>query len=151
MRQDLTAGQRVLRSLGLTILLMTALGAGTLGVTLLNADTISGWRRPLVVVSLLLAAGAALVMTIDAFDLWMLGRRITAFSVKMVHSLVFVAMLAAIVLSVVTRTSGLLLVIAPAMAIYLFTVVKRVPATAPGKGRSRAQPARQRRGGKKRS
>ena len=149
MRQDLTSGHKALRSLGLTILFMTVIGAGTFAFTVLSGDAIEGWRRQLVALSLLLAAVAALVMMIDAFDLWMLGRRITAFSVKMVHSLVFVAMLAAIVLSVVTKTSGLLLLVTPALAIYLFTVVKPLPA--PGKGRSRAQPGRQKRGGKKRS
>ena len=73
-------------------------------------------------------------MTIDSFDLWMLGRRITAFSVRMVHSLVFVAILVAIVLSVVTRTPGLLLVMAPALVIYLFTRAE-VPAGLEAAGR----------------
>jgi hypothetical protein len=153
MPQDLTVGQRVLRSLGLTILFMTAIGAGTLAFTIMGGDAVDGWRQPAVVVSLLFAALAALVMTIDAFDLWMLGRRITAFSVRMVHSLVFVAVLVAVVLSIVTKTPGLLLVLAPAMAIYLFTVLKRQPASKPGPARSgsRSRPNRQKRGGKKRS
>ena len=45
-------------------------------------------------------------MMVDSFDLWMRGRRITAFSVRMVHSLVFVTILVAVVLSLVTRTPG---------------------------------------------
>ena len=158
MRQDLTVGQRILRSIGLTIMLMTAVACALLAFSLAGGDTVEGWRKPLVVLSLLLAAVAALAMTVDSFDLWMLGRRVTAFSVRMLHSLVFVAILAAIVLSLVTRTPGLLLVTAPALVIYLFTVMKPQPrAGAAGEprsagrapGRARSQSGRQRRGGKK--
>jgi len=153
MRQDLTAGQRVLRSAGLTILLMTALVCGLLAYTYATGSQFGGWRQPLVVLSLLLAAVAAFVMMIDSFDLWMLGRRITAFSVRMVHSLVFVAILAAVALGIITKTPGLLLLMAPALIIYLFTVMKPPPASRPGpaRGGGRAQPGRQKRGGKKRS
>ena len=153
MRQDLTVGQRVLRSGGLTILLMTALACGMLAYTYATGDQFGGWRQPFIVLSLLLAALAALTMTIDSFDLWMRGRRITAFSVRMVHSLVFVALLVAVVLSVVTRTPGLLLVLTPALVIYLFPVMRPQPASRPGpaRGGGRSQPRRQRRGGKKRS
>jgi hypothetical protein len=153
MRQDLTVGQRVLRSLGLTVLLMTALGCGMLAYTYATGDQFEGWRRPYIVLSLLLAAVAAVTMTIDAFDLWMRGRRITAFSVRMVHSLVFVAILAAVVLSVVTRTPGLLLVMTPALVIYLFTVLRPQPASRPGpvRGGGRSRLGRQKRGGKKRT
>ena len=135
MRQDLTVGQRVLRSSGLTILLMTTLACGMLAYTYAVGGQIGGWRQPLVVLSLLLAAVAAFTMTIDSFDLWMLGRRITASSVRMVHSLVFVAILVAVVLSVVTRTPGLLLVMTPALVIYLFTVVRSQVASRPGPAR----------------
>jgi len=153
MRQDLTVGQRVLRSAGLTILLMTALACGMLAYTYATGSQFGGWRRPFIVLSLLLAALAALVMTIDSFDLWMLGRRITAFSVRMVHSLVFVAILVAVVLSVVTRTPGLLLVMPPALVIYLLTVMRPQPASRPGPARARwsSRSGRQKRGGKKRS
>lgn len=153
MRQDLTVGQRVLRSSGLTILLMTALACGMLAYTYAVGSQIGGWRQPLVVLSLLLAAVAALSMTIDSFDLWMLGRRITAFSVRMVHSLVFVAILVAVVLSVVTRTPGLLLVMTPALVIYLFTVLRPQQASRPGPARAggSSRRGRQKRGGKKRS
>ncbi|MCX6363765.1 MAG: hypothetical protein NTW58_06270 [Actinobacteria bacterium] len=153
MRQDLTVGQRVLRSAGLSILLMTALVCGLLAYTYATGDRFGGWRQPLVVLSLLLAALAAFVMMIDSFDLWMLGRRITAFSVRMVHSLVFVAILVAVVLSVVTGTPGLLLVMTPALVIYLFTVLKPQAASRPGpaRGAGRSQPGRQKRGGRKRS
>ena len=153
MRQDLTVGQRVRRSVGLTILLMTALACGMLAYTYATGSQFGGWRQPFVVLSLLLAALAALTMTIDSFDLWMLGRRITAFSVRMVHSLVFVALLVAVVLSVVTRTPGLLLVMTPALVIYLFTVMRPQPASRPGPARAggSSRRGRQRRGGKKRS
>ena len=153
MRQDLTVGQRVLRSAGLTILLMTALACGMLAYTYATGSQFGGWRRPFIVLSLLLAALAALVMTIDSFDLWMLGRRITAFSVRMVHSLVFVAILVAVVLSVVTKTPGLLLVMTPALVIYLFTVLKpqRASRQGPARAGGRSRSGRQKRGGKKRT
>ena len=153
MRRDLTVGQRVLRSTGLTILLMTALICGMLAYTYASGDRFGGWRQPLVVLSLLLAAVAASVMMVDAFDLWMRGRRITAYSVRMVHSLVFVTMLAAVVLSLVTRTPGLLLVMTPALAIYLVTVLKpQAPARPRPVGRGgNSRSGRQKRGGKKRS
>ncbi|MCX6372446.1 MAG: hypothetical protein NTX16_05075 [Actinobacteria bacterium] len=153
MRQDLTVGQRVLRSIGLTILLMTALVCGLLASTYATGDRFGGWRQPLIVVSLLLASLAAFVMTIDAFDLWMRGRRITAYSVRMVHSLVFVAILVAVVLSAVTATPGLLLVTAPALVIYLLTVLKAQTASGPrpARGRGSSRNGRQKRGGKKRS
>ena len=153
MRQDLTVGQRVLRSSGLTILLMTTLACGMLAYTYAVGGQIGGWRQPLVVLSLLLAAVAAFTMTIDSFDLWMLGRRITASSVRMVHSLVFVAILVAVVLSVVTRTPGLLLVMTPALVIYLFTVMRPQAASRPGPARAggNSRRRRQKRGGKKRS
>lgn len=68
----------------------------------------------------------------------------------MVHSLVFVSMLAAFALSILSGTSGLLLVVAPALVVYLFTVLKSQPAAqsrpAGGKG---GGSGRQRRGGKK--
>jgi len=151
--RDLTTGQKVLRSLGLTILFMTAIAAGTLAITVLSGDAIEGWRRPLVALSLLLLAVAALVMMIDAFDLWIRGRRITAFSARMVNSLVFVAILVAVVLSVVTKTAGLLLVLTPALFIYLFTVMRPRAASAPGPAHAGGSPGRgrQKRGGKKRS
>jgi len=153
MRRDLTVGQRVLRSMGLTILLMTALVCGLLAYTYAAGERFGGWRQPLIVLSLLLAALAAFTMMIDSFDLWMRGRRITAFSVRMVHSLVFVAILVAVVLSVVTGTPGLLLVMTPALVIYLFTVLKPQAASGPrpaARGGS-SRSGRQKRGGKKRS
>jgi len=153
MRQDLTVGQRVLRSTGLTILLMTAVACGMLAYTYAAGSPFGGWRQPFVVLSLLLAAVAALTMTIDSFDLWMRGRRITAFSVRMVHSLVFVAIVVAVVLSVVTRTPGLLLVMTPALVIYLFTVLRPQAASRSGSARDggRSRAGRQKRGGRKRS
>jgi hypothetical protein len=155
MRQDHTVGQRVLRSSGLTILLLTALACGVLAHTYAVGGQIGGqiggWRQPLVVLSFLLAAVAALTMTIDSFDLWMRGRRITAFSVRMVHSVVLVATLVAVVLGDVARTPGLLLVMTPALVIYLFTVVRSQVASRPGpaRGGGNSRRGRQKRGGKK--
>jgi hypothetical protein len=153
MRQDLSVGQRVLRSMGLSIMLMTGLACGMLAYTYAVGGQFGGWRQPFVVLSLLLASVAALTMMVDSFDLWMLGRRITAFSVRMVHSLVFVAILAAVALSIVTKTPGLLLVLTPALVIYLFTVMKPQPASrrGPSRGGGSSRPGRQKRGGKKRS
>jgi hypothetical protein len=149
-RKDLTIGQRLLRSVGLTVLLMTAVVCGLLAATYVGGDQFSGWRQPVVVFSLFLAAVAALAMTIDSFDLWMLGRRITQFSVRMVHSLVFVSMLAAFALSIISGTPGLLLVVAPALVVYLFTVLRSQPTTQsrPADGQGGGS-GRQRRGGKK--
>ena len=153
MRQDLTVGQRVLRSMGLTVLLMTALVCGLLASTYATGDRFGGWRQPLIVLSLLLATVAAFVMMVDSFDLWMRGRRITAFSVRMVHSLVFVTILVAVVLSLVTRTPGLLLVMTPALVIYLLTVLKPQAPSGPRPVRrgGSLRSGRQKRGGKKRS
>ena len=157
MRQELTVGQRVLRFSGLTILLMTTLACGMLAYTYAVGGQIGGqnggWRQPLAVLSFLLAAVAALTMTVDSFDLWMLGRRITAFSVRMVHALVFVATLVAIVLGDVARTPGLLLVMTPALVIYLSTVLRPQAASRQGpvRGGGNSRPGRQKRGGKKRS
>lgn len=76
-----------------------------------------------------------------------------ASSVRMVHSLVFVAIVVAVVLSVVTRTPGLLLVMTPALVIYLFTVMRPQAASRPGPARAggNSRRGRQKRGGKKRS
>ncbi len=153
MLRDLTVGQRVLRSMGLTVLLMTALVCGLLAYTYATGDRFGGWRQPLIVLSLLLAAVAAFVMMVDSFDLWMRGRRITAYSVRMVHSLVFVTILVAVVLSLVTRTPGLLLVMTPALVVYLLTVLRPQAPSGPrpvGRGAG-SRSGRQKRGGKKRS
>ena len=153
MSQEPTFTQLMPRSIGVTVFFMTAVAAATLAYTVSSGGAIGGRRQTLVVISLLLAAVAALTMTVDSFDLWMLGRRIPALVVRIVHWLVFVAVVAAAAVSVVARTPGLLLVMIPAVGIYLFATMRRQPATrrrAAGREGS-ARRARQKRGGKKRS
>jgi hypothetical protein len=151
-RQDLTIGQMLLRATGLTVLAMTALFCGLLTVTYLGGDQFGGWRQPAVVVSLACAAVATVTMTVDSFDLWMLGRHFGRSGVRRVHSLVFVLMLVAFALSIGSRTSGLLLVMSPALVIYLFTVLRppAPPRPQPSRGQGSGS-GRQRRGGRKRS
>ena len=102
-------------------------------------------------------------MLIDAADLWVRGRRMTPHSVKMLRSLVFVAVLGALAASLLGGNSLVIPFLAPAMIIYLFIARKRPagptprpPAVARGgagggrtrDGRSTAK-SRQRKGGKK--
>lgn len=112
--------------------------------------------------ALLFCTAAAVVavagMGWDALDLWLRGRKMTPYSVKMFRSLVFVAVLVAVGSSFVARTTAPVLVLAPAMIVYLF-VARRPPTAAPAAGRggsgatragsAGAAKARQRRGGKK--
>jgi hypothetical protein len=106
------------------------------------------------------AIAAVAGMGWDAVDLWLRGRRMTPYSVKMFRSLVFVAVLVAVGSSFLARTTAPVLVLAPSMVVYLF-VARRPPegAAAGGRGAGAARPAaasagsaktRQRRGGKKR-
>ena len=108
------------------------------------------------------AVVAAFGMLIDAFDLWVRGRKMTALSVKMVRSLVFVAVLGALARQHAGGNSLVIPFLAPAMIIYLF-IARSAPAaryaTAAGASARRlgsgrtasAAPSksRQRRGGKK--
>jgi hypothetical protein len=114
------------------------------------------------------AAVAAITMLIDAADLWVRGRRMTPYSVKMFRSLVFIAVLGAVAGSLMGGNVLVIFFLAPSMVVYLF-VARRPPAPAPrargGSGASSgsggsggaasggsgsAARARQRRGGKKR-
>ncbi len=119
--------------------------------------------------ALLFSTAAAIVavagMGWDAVDLWLRGRKMTPYSVKMFRSLVFVTVLAALGSSFLARTTAPVLILAPSMIVYLF--VARRPATGAassarggaasrggGTGAARAgspgaSKARQRRGGKK--
>jgi hypothetical protein len=117
--------------------------------------------------ALLFSTAAAIVavggMGWDAVDLWLRGRRMTPYSVKMFRSLVFVSVLAALGSSFLARTTAPVLILAPSMIVYLF--VARRPATgaassarggAASRGGGAARPGspgpsrtRQRRGGKK--
>ena len=162
---DVSPGARILRSLGLTVLFMTVVGTVSLAYTYLTGTQFGGWQRPAVAGSLLLAGVSATAMSADLFDYWRRGRRFTPFTVRMLRSLVFVAMLAAFVLSVVAKGPAVLVLLAPALFVYLIAVWRAALAgdepAATGSGR-RAAPARrraaggeprlrrQRRGGRKR-
>ena len=152
----LTSGQKTIRSLGLTVLLVSLLYVLVLAFTV-SANTEGGqWKRLGLMVAMLSAAVALGAMLVDAFDFWVRGRRFTPFSLKMLHSLVFVCMLAAFALTLFVPGAALMLTITPALLIYLFGVVRKPgPVRRPaGSGRQRrgrpAEPGRQRRGGRKR-
>ncbi len=160
-RDDRSSGQKTLRSVGLAVILLTTLLSAALALTYLSGGQGSGWK-PLVSSGGLAAATIALAaMLVDAFDFWMRDRRLTPFSLRMTRSLVFVAMLVAIFLSVLASIPMFFLLMTPALMIYLFGVARRRPQagrrSARGSGgrsgesaaRSSA-PSRQRRGGRKR-
>jgi hypothetical protein len=148
---QLSGGAKALRSLGLTVFVVSAVFCGMLALTYLYGDQFLGWRRLAAAVALALAAAAAVGMTVDAFDLWVRGRRMTSFSLRMWHSFIFICVLVALVLTIVARAGGLLIVLTPALMVYLFAVVMR-PAPKAGSPAARrpGTPARQRRGGRKR-
>ncbi len=92
------------------------------------------------------ATVAAFAMLIDAVDLWVRGRRMTVHSVKLVRSLVFVAVLAALAASIFGGNALVGLALSPALFVYLF-IARRSPAPlAPlasrFRRRRRAQPSR---------
>jgi hypothetical protein len=115
-------------------------------------------------IALLLSTLCAIVATFgmgwDAIDLWLRGRKMTPYSVKMFRSMVFVAVIGALATSFVARTTAPVLILAPSMFVYLF-VSRRPAAGGAATQRSAASGgartgtvssarARQRRGGKKR-
>ena len=105
-RDDLTAGQKTLRSLGLTVIVVTGLFAAGIAYSYLFGGQGSGWKQVASAAGLAAAAVAVFAMLADTIDYWMLGRRMTPFSLKMTRSLIFVAMLVAVVLSVVGEHAG---------------------------------------------
>ena len=145
-RDDLSPGKKALRSLGLTVLLMTALVTAGLAVTYLSIDAGSAWQRVALAASVAAASVACFAMTADAFDFWVRGRKMTPSRLRVMRLLILIAMLAAMVLSLVVAGSALLLTLTPALMIYLFGVVRSRPAPI----RRPADLPRQRRGGKKR-
>jgi hypothetical protein len=119
----------------------------------------AGLRLYAVATALLLSAVATGVMAVDLGDLWLRGRRFTAFSVKMLRSLVFVTVLAAVILTLVFRGPSLFLPMTPALVVYLIGTWRRPSAATPSTRRSattrrsaatRASRSRQRRGGRRR-
>jgi hypothetical protein len=119
---------------------------------------IGSMRTAAVVFSTGCATVACFAMLVDSADLWVRGRRLTPYSVKMLRSLVFVTVLVAVATSFVGRNTSLIMLLLPAMLVYLF-VSRRPPSAGPSTAGApsrsgRPQPAgsakaRQRRGGKK--
>jgi O-antigen/teichoic acid export membrane protein len=153
-RDDLSPGQKTLRSLGMTVILGTALLTAGLAVTYVSSDDGSTWSRLALATSMAAASVACFGILVDAFDFWVRGGRMTPFSRKMTRSLVFVAMLVALGLSLLAAGPALLLTLTPALMIYLFGVVRQRPAPIRrppdlSSGHPSSAP-RQKRGGKKR-
>jgi hypothetical protein len=153
--------RRLSRSLGLTILLVTAGYCMVRAFAFLANDPASTWRRAGATLALTLCAVAATAMLADTFDLWVRGRRFSDFSVRMTRSLVFVCVLLALTVSLIVGGPGLLIVFSPALIIYLFVARQPDPSRAaapaaggrggaPGPSSRSAPRSRQRRGGRKR-
>lgn len=148
MRSDeLSPWQKTVRSLGLTVLLVTAVFLAGLAYTYVSGDEGTAWKRLALATALAAGSVASLAMTVDAFDFWVRGRSMSPFTLTMTRSLIFVAMLVALGLSLVAAGPALLLTMTPALMIYLFGVVRGRPAAV---RRPSSGDARQRRGGKKR-
>ena len=157
---------RAAQAIGLTVFFATATILSALLITRLTAG-LGSLQAAAAAFSTACAAIAAFAMLADAMDLWVRGRRMTVHSVKMVRSLVFVAVLAALAASILGGNALVGLVLSPALFTYLFisrrsTVPLAGSRRAPGGSTTRgvrggtsgraATPAkaRQRRGGKKR-
>lgn len=154
MAKNARPGIRIGQSAALTIFLLTAIVLFSLAITALARGDLTPSRVALVV-STLAAAVACLAMLADGFDLWMLGRRQSEFSVRMTHSLVFVSVLVAFVLSIFGRNTLLFVTMAPALIAYLYAVLRPAQqgaGTRPAASRGSAPRSggRQRRGGRKR-
>lgn len=161
-RDDLSAGQKTLRSLGMTVIMLTALLTAGLAFTFISGDEGSAWERLALATSMAAAAVACGAILADTFDTWVRGTRMSPFSRRMTRSLIFVAMLVALGLSLVASGPALLLTLTPVLMIYLFGVVRHRPepirrpsdwSGARSGGESRkgsASAPRQKRGGKKR-
>jgi len=166
-RDDLTPGQKTLRSAGMTVIVLTVFLCGGIAYSYLWGDQGTGWKPLASALGLVAAAGALIAMLVDAFDSWVRGRRMTDFSVRVTRSFIFVAMLVAVALSVAGGTPLFFILMTPALMIYLFGVVRRRPepirrpsdvpgrrSTGPGARGSGARSgggSRQRRGGRKRA
>ena len=163
-QQPARPGFRFAQAAGLTVFVVTLALFGGLFINRVGAG-LGSLKAASLAFSCVCAAVAAFGMLFDAFDLWVRGRRMTPYSVKMFRSMVFVAVLGALATSMLAGTALLIVFLGPAMIIYLF-IARRPPAQAPsaaqgssraGSGRasssaassSSAARARQRRGGKK--
>lgn len=159
-QQPAKPGFRALEALGLTVFLATAAFLTALFLTRIGS-VFDSLQTAAAAFSTVCAAVAAVGMLIDAADLWLRGRKMTPYGVKMIRSLVFIAVLGALAGSMLGGNSLVVLFLAPSMIVYLVIARKRPAgsyATAPssrgssGSGRvTNASPAksRQRKGGKK--
>ena len=163
-QQPAQRGLRAGQALGLTVFLVSAVLLTALFISRLGSafDSLQLMAASL---SALSAAVAAFAMLLDGVDLWVRGRKMTPNSVKMFRSLIFVAVLVALLTSLVGDDSLMVFILAPSTVIYLF--IARRPggsyaaATARGGSRSAGSAprssrtgssssrSRQRKGGKK--
>jgi len=149
-QQPAKRGIRAGQALGLTVFLVSAILLTALFVTRLGTafDSLQLMAASL---STLSAAVAAFAMLIDGVDLWVRGRKMTPYSVKMFRSMIFVAVLVALLTSLVGGNSLMVVILAPSMVVYLF--IARRPggsyaaATARGGSRSAGSAPRSSRSG----
>jgi hypothetical protein len=154
--QPARPGIRAGQALGLTVFLATGVLLALLFVSRVAAG-LGNLQAVAAAVSTLCAAIAAFAMLVDAVDLWVRGRRMTPYSVKMFRSLVFVAVLVALGASLLGGNSLVVPIMAPSMVVYLL-IARRPPAPATAArgansttgGDGSTAKSRQRRGGKKR-
>jgi len=159
-QQPAKPGIRALEAFALTIFLVTAVLLT--GLLVLGLGTVfSSPRTAAAWFSTLCAVAAAVLMLIDAVDLWVRGRTMTPRGVKLLRSLVFVVVLGALVVSLVGGNALVVPLLAPAIIAYLFIARRRPAGSARVRGTARAgsggsgatsssAKSRQRRGGKKR-
>jgi len=109
---------RLLRTAGVAIVAATAFYLAVQTVSLLVGDAAdAGVQRFAVAATFAVVTVATGAMAVDLADRWLLGGRLTAFSQKMVRSLVFVSLLLALVLSLVFRGPSFFLPLTPALLI----------------------------------
>ena len=159
-QQPATRGIRAAEALGLTVFLATAAFLTALFITLVLRG-VGSYAAVAAAFSTACAVVAAFAMLMDAADLWVRGRRFTAHSVRLLRSLVFIAIIGAVAASMIGENVLVTMILFPSMVIYLFIARKRPAGSAPPQGASRAgsggsgatsssAKSRQRRGGKKR-
>jgi hypothetical protein len=145
---------RLLRTAGVAVVTATAFYLAVRTVSLLVGGAGGPWvQRYAIAATFAMVTVATGAMAVDLADRWLRGGSMTAFSRKMVRSLVFVTLLASLLLSLVVRGPSFFLPLMPALLIYLFgtwqrpvprtTAARRPAGTGTGKNR-------QRRGGRKR-
>ncbi len=134
-------GIRALEALGLTVFFATALFLAAILVTWIVKGP-GGTQGVALVVSTACAVLGVLAMLVDSADLWVMGRRMSPSTVRIVRYFVFGAILAAVIASIFGRNSVLVLYLFPSMLIYLF-IARRGPTL------TRAAEARRASGGRR--